>query len=114
MENLTNTTEEGKTIAIISYITFIGLIIAFIMNNEKKNDFASYHIRQSLGIFLLWIVVRTFLFIVSFIIYIPFLSGLINLGFIVLLVIGLVSAIQGEKKPIPALGEQFQQWFNTI
>jgi hypothetical protein len=27
--------QEGKTIAIISYITWIGLLIAFIMNNEK-------------------------------------------------------------------------------
>lgn len=36
--------EEGKTIAIISYITVIGLIIALILNNDKKNLFAAYHI----------------------------------------------------------------------
>lgn len=33
--------EEGKTIAIISYITVIGLIIALILNNDKKNLFGS-------------------------------------------------------------------------
>ena len=42
----TGTVQEGKTIAIISYITIIGLIIAFIMNQSKKNSFASFHIRQ--------------------------------------------------------------------
>lgn len=42
--------EEGKTIAIISYITYIGLIIAIVLNNDKKNSFAAFHIRQSLGI----------------------------------------------------------------
>jgi len=31
-----NITSEGKTIAIIAYITIIGLIIAFVMNDEKR------------------------------------------------------------------------------
>src|SRR5690625_7910381 len=43
---------EGKTTAIIAYITIVGLIIAFIMNTDKKNTFAAYHIRQCLGIAL--------------------------------------------------------------
>ena len=45
------TVEEGKTMAIISYVTIIGLIIAFVSNNSKPNEFTSFHIRQSLGIF---------------------------------------------------------------
>ena len=52
IENKTTTVNEGKTIAIIAYITIIGLIIAFVMNNDKKNTFASYHIKQSLGLAL--------------------------------------------------------------
>ena len=47
MEN--HTVYEGKTMAIISYFWWIGLIIAFIMNNNKKNTFASFHIRQMIG-----------------------------------------------------------------
>lgn len=42
-------TNDGRNIAIIAYLTLIGLIIAYVLNNEKRNDFASYHIRQSLG-----------------------------------------------------------------
>ncbi len=42
--------EDAKKIAIIAYITIIGLIIAYVMNNDKKLPFASYHIRQSLGL----------------------------------------------------------------
>ena len=37
-----------KSIAIIAYLTLIGLIVAFVMNNDKKQPFAAYHIRQSL------------------------------------------------------------------
>lgn len=37
IENKTTTTQqEGKNIAIIAYITIIGLIVAFVMNNDKK------------------------------------------------------------------------------
>ena len=31
-----NSVEEGKTIAIIAYLTIVGLIIAFVLNNDKK------------------------------------------------------------------------------
>mgnify|MGYP001488690216 CR=1 FL=1 len=31
--------EDAKRIAIISYITVIGLMIAFVMNNEKKHSY---------------------------------------------------------------------------
>ena len=30
--------EDGKGLAIISYLTIIGTIIAYFMNNDKKND----------------------------------------------------------------------------
>lgn len=52
IENKTITVNEGKNIAIIAYITLIGLIIAFVMNTDKKNEFAKYHITQSLGLAL--------------------------------------------------------------
>jgi len=83
MENNTlqeqENTNSGKTIAIISYLTFIGLIIAFVMNNEKKEPFASFHIRQSLGLALLG-------FSLSFIMIIPILGWIIGfLGFFLLL-----------------------------
>lgn len=109
-----NTVEEGKTIAIIAYITLIGLIIAIVMNNDKKNDFARYHIRQSLGIMLLYIAVWILFIIISMIVYIPLLSTIVYLGLLVLLILGILAAAQGEKKPIPVFGEQFQIWFKNI
>jgi len=46
------TVQDGKLMAIISYITVIGTFVAFIMNQNKHNSFASFHIRQTVGIFL--------------------------------------------------------------
>jgi len=104
-----NTVEEGKTMAIISYITIIGLIIAFLMNNSKKNEFTQFHIRQSIGLAVLGLVN-------SFIIakFIPILAGLVGLLTLVLVIIGIVNAVKGEDKPLPVIGAQFQEWFKGI
>jgi len=103
--------EEGKTIAIISYLTWVGLIIAFVMNNEKKNSFAKYHIRQSLGLVLA-------AFVLGFIFIIPILGWLVGMvGYLVLFifwVMGLISAINGQEKPVPVIGPKAQEWFKGL
>ncbi len=48
------TVKEGKTYAIIAYITVFGTIIAFFMNQESKNPFTAFHVRQGLGIWLVY------------------------------------------------------------
>jgi uncharacterized membrane protein len=104
------TVKEGKTIAIISYITWIGLLIAFFMHNEKRNAFAAFHIRQSIGISLFSMVNSVFLMR-----YIGlWTSGFIAIGLFILLIIGLIGAIQGEEKKIPLFGDIFQDWFKGI
>jgi uncharacterized membrane protein len=102
--------DNGKTVAIISYITPIGWIIAFIMNNNDKSEFGSYHIRQSLGIFLSWFLLGS----INSYLKIAILVWIVELGSMVFCILGLIGAIQGEKKPIPLLGAQFQEWFKSI
>lgn len=103
--------EEGKTIAIIAYITLIGLVIAFVMNNEKKNDFASYHIKQSLGLGLTGLAL-------GMIGMIPILGWIINiLGIFVLFymwIVSLINAINEKEKPAPILGDKYIEWFKNI
>jgi len=106
----TGTVEEGKTIAIISYITIIGLIIAFIMNQNKKNYFASFHIRQAIGIAALQLVIS----MINRNLNLGMIENLLGLGVIVLAVIGIIGAVQGQEKKIPLLGDQFQEWFKSI
>ncbi|WP_400075262.1 DUF4870 domain-containing protein [Winogradskyella sp. R77965] len=107
-----STTEsEGKTIAIIAYITIIGLIIAFVMNSEKKNPFANYHIRQSLGLGLTS-------FALMLINIIPILGWIISfVGFLIILymwVMGLINALNGKEQPLPILGKKYEEWFKSI
>ncbi len=104
-----NIIEEGKTTAIISYITIIGLIVAYIMNNDKKNPFASFHIRQMVGLTLLGIINSFAIARISGIV-----SMVISIALFVLWIIGLIGAAQGETKKVPVLGDYFQDWFKGI
>src|SRR5690606_152470 len=102
---------DGKNIAIIAYLTIIGLIIAYVLNNEKRNEFASYHIRQSLGIFLS-------IFILSALNYIPLIGWAIAsigvLAMVILWIMGIISAVNGTKKPVPFIGEYYQSMLSGI
>ncbi len=97
------TVEDGKAVAIISYITWIGLIIAIILNMDKKNDFAKWHIRQSLLIM-----------IISLLTWIPFIGWIIGIALFIIWIIALIGAINGEQKPAPLIGEKAQEWFKSI
>ena len=104
------TIEEGRQMAIISYITLIGLVIAFSMNVEKKNEFARFHIRQALGLNILFYIISFFIGYFNSLM----ISGSFYVFFIVLWVFGLTNAIQSEYKPIPLLGDYFQDWFKSV
>lgn len=94
---------DGKNIAIIAHLTFIGWIIALIMNSNNKTDFGSFYIRQMLGLVIL-----------SFVVLIPFLGWILWIAVAVLWVMSLIGAIGGKKSLTPVLGQQFQEWFKSL
>lgn len=103
--------EKGKTAAITSYILIIGVFIAMSMNSgEEKNSFASFHIRQALGLSLTFISLG--LIISNF--DSPMISISMWISLSVLWTYGIFSAINGETKPIPLLGNYFQKWLVNI
>lgn len=104
------TIEEGKTIAIISYITIFGVIIAYFMNDNKRNEFASFHIRQALG---LWLTFFALGYIIgNFDSWFATLAFWIFFG--VLFIFGLMSAATGNIQPTPILGNLFQKVFASF
>ena len=110
MEQQSNSTNP-QLIAIVSYLTFIGWIIAFVLYQNNKSELAIFHIRQTLGIYLMGIVGMLFLWIplIGWI-----LSILLPIFIFVLWIIGLINAAQGETKPVPLVGEFIQDLFKGI
>ncbi|GAA4885517.1 hypothetical protein GCM10023311_05300 [Flaviramulus aquimarinus] len=104
--------ERGRKNAIISYITIIGVIIAYYLNNEDKNKstFASFHIRQSLG---LWLTFWALGYIVG-----SFDSWLVTssfyLFFAVLFIYGFTNAIGRKAQTVPLVGAFYQKIFANM
>lgn len=97
-----NTISEGKTAAIISYITFIGLLIAYIINSSKQNAYTQFHIGQSLRIVILAFAnsVLTWFLPNS----LGIITSIISLGILVLMILGVVNAVNGKTEPLPVIG----------
>lgn len=112
--------DPGKIVAILSYCTLIGFIIALVMNSDQKNksELGVFHIRQALGIF----VTSLAMMIVSFIfVFVPVLGWIISiviniayLGVFVFWILGLISAINSQRKALPVVGEFYQNLFKGI
>lgn len=75
-ENNSNTSMDGKSIAIISYLTIIGWIIAYVMYGNNKSQLAIYHLRQSLFIMLAGFA---FYIVQTMLLFIPYLGWLVSL-----------------------------------
>ncbi|MCR8559419.1 hypothetical protein KXD93_17310 [Mucilaginibacter sp. BJC16-A38] len=124
MEPVNNfgTSDNGKTAGIISYFTIVGWLIAyFAFHQNNRTSLGSYQLRQTLLFHIAWMVVRWGLSIFLAAVWLStgFLSlysllRLVDLAFFIIWVIGLIGAIQGEKKPIPLLGDTAQTMFSSI
>lgn len=103
-------TEQGKTTAIVSYLTIIGTIIAITMNAEKRNPFASFHIRQALGIML------TFFALGYLVGYLDSWAATtaFYVFFFILWIYGFIGALQGQMNVAPLLGRLYQQFFKGL
>ncbi|WP_103865132.1 DUF4870 domain-containing protein [Aquimarina sp. I32.4] len=105
-----NYEKQGKTAAIVAYLTIIGTIIAFFMNQEQKNKFTNFHIRQALGINISFYLIGALVSI--------FDSWAVSSAFyvfiFVLWIFGLITAMKEEQKVVPLLGPFFQKWFSFI
>ncbi|MAN59778.1 MAG: hypothetical protein CMC08_08090 [Flavobacteriaceae bacterium] len=100
------TLPQGKGIAITAYLTFIGLIIAYFLNRDQKSPFATWHIKNMFGLFLLLICAIALQDspIGFYIYWATFASWLFSL----------IMAVANQKIGIPVLSDKFQEWFTFL
>ncbi len=104
------TIEDGRTHAIISYITIFGTIISLFLNKDKKNTYASFHIRQAFGIWATW---AAFGLIVG-----QLDSRLVSLVFLIIMICltiyGFINAVVGIAQVVPIMGNFYQKLFSSL
>jgi len=99
-----NTSTDDKTVAILSYITIIGWIIGLVLQSNNKTSLGAFHLRQTLGLYITWIILW----------WIPVIGWVLNIIVFIFWLLGLINAVQGEEKPVPIIGEFFQNIFKGI
>jgi len=110
-KNFSADNNNGKTVAIIAYLTIIGLVAALVMNSKNATNLGRFHIRQSIGITVTALVAGILRFI-------PMVGNIlvsvIGIAILVMLVLGILSAVKGEEKELPFIGHLYQKWFSVI
>jgi uncharacterized membrane protein len=99
---------EDKTVAILSYVTLVGFIAAIFIHQNHKTQLGAFHLRQVLGLALTGAAGAVFGVV-------PILGWIVWFGVVVALfvlwILGLLSALKGDMRPVPLLGEHYQRWF---
>jgi len=105
---------DEKTLGIVSYLTLIGWIIV-LATRKEKTEYTSFHLRQNAGLIALYIGIFILSMILIFVLPVfGLIANILYIGVFVLWLIGLLGAINNEKKPVPIFGNMFQDWFKTM
>ena len=106
---------DKKTLGIVSYITLIGLIIAFVKNNPK-DEYVSFHIRQMIGICIFAFAVNIVAGILGAVL--GDLAAILGLVASVLScavwILGFLGALKEEKKAVPVLGDLCEKFLKGV
>lgn len=105
---------NNKTRAVLSYITPVGWLIAYFSGKENADALLRYHLKQSLGMALISIILNIALYVVAS--FIPALSflGITGLAIIIFWILGMINAANEALKPVPVFGKSFEQKFSFI
>ena len=81
---------DKKLTGMVAYITWVGLLIAFVIGDR---DGAKFHLNQALVVWLLGLLT-----------FIPCVGWIIGIAAFVFAVMGFISAFNGEEKALPLIG----------
>lgn len=107
---------DKKTLSILSYITIIGWIVAFVKNKDlnPKSDLVTYHLKQGFGIFLFSLAVNIILSVVVTAVTSLYFLSYVGYVIFILWIFGIINAANEQKKPIPVIGKMFEDKFGFI
>ena len=91
-------------VAVISYFTLIGWVVALVIYDKHQSHLASFHLRQSLGL----IITGALLTLV------PLVGWFLGIGVFLAWFIGIYGAIKGKEYKVPFLGDLYQQRLDFI
>lgn len=100
--------EKNTGMAIVAYILFF----IPLLTDAKKDPFVKYHVKQGLVIFCIGVIIWLVSMIIPWYWWWSFfwVVRLLQLGLLVLAILGIVNAANGKEEPVPLIG-QFAKMF---
>ncbi len=105
-----NDTSNDTLMGVLAYI---GILCLIPLLAAKDSEFAQFHAKQGLNLFLLEVGVAVLSWVLGFMSIVGGLAflglmtmaiWLVQIGFFVLSIIGIVNALNGKKEPLPVIG----------
>lgn len=96
--------DQSQLVAILSYITIVGWVVALVLHLNNKTSLGGYHVRQTLLLYIIGVVLS----------FIPILNIFLWVVLFVFWIFGLVYAVQKQEKPMPLIGDLAQKWFKDL
>ena len=100
---------KGKNIALVAYITFIGMFIAYTINRDKKDAFVTAHVKNMCGLVFGLLIANTTQAYIN-----PVLGDVIWWVAFCLWIYSILTVLNNKMPNIPFLSEKFQQWFTFL
>lgn len=91
--------QQNTAMAVVAYILFF----IPLLTDAKNDTYVKYHVKQGFVLFLSWIVVYIINVILPY--YFSFIPMILNILLLVLLVVGIINAVNGKKEPLPVIGQ---------
>lgn len=100
--------QENKFYAVISYFWILFLIPILV---KKESEFAIFHAKQGLALFVLTVIYGVLIMvpIIGWFL-ISGLGAIISIIYVVLFLMGIINALQGQCKELPVIGS----WFKNV
>ena len=94
----------AKAVAILSYFTLLGWFIAIVLHGAHKSSFATFHLRQSLGLIISGALLA----------FIPLIGWVLNVTVCLAWFYALYYVVQGQERSVPLLGQFYQDHLDFI
>jgi len=94
----------ARIVAVLSYLTLIGWLIAIVLYGKNKSSFTSFHLRQSLGLIITGALLAL----------IPLIGWALNIIVCIAWLFALSYAIQNKEQKVPLLGAFYQEHIDFI
>lgn len=112
-----DTKPQAQSNTAMAVLCYLGILLFIpLLTDAKQDKFVKYHLSQGMVLLIAAVLVSMVRWILPtgitgglgglfFGLFVTFIISVIQLGLLVLVIMGIIHAVQGEKKPLPLLGQ---------